>query len=139
MRLFVCVPQAIEFWATLCDYELDLSEGELGPGEVNHRFIPAVCTHLVPVLLEHLIMQARGQRCIVETAAMSCFVRHCDWCCLLFLRAAAANAAGAPHHAGVWVNLGLSLIQMKTLHTAATGAGTAGAPCASSCRRVGTW
>jgi importin subunit beta-1 len=63
--------QAVEFWSTLCDYELDLEEeareraeaegadanNNSGGGEVNHRFIAAACDHLAPVLLEQLTKQ----------------------------------------------------------------------------------
>lgn len=66
--------QAVEFWSTLCDYELDLEEearerAEAGESvdannaaasEVNHRFIAAACDHLVPVLLEQLTKQDEG-------------------------------------------------------------------------------
>lgn len=52
--------QAVEFWSTLCDIELDLAD-EDDPAEVNHHFIKAVVPHLVPVLLKQLTKQDEGQ------------------------------------------------------------------------------
>ncbi|KAF8069441.1 KPNB1 [Scenedesmus sp. PABB004] len=52
--------QAVEFWSTLCDIELDLAD-EDDPTEVNHHFIAAVVPHLVPVLLKQLTKQEEGQ------------------------------------------------------------------------------
>lgn len=52
--------QAIEFWNTICDYEIELEE-EGESGEVNHHFIAAVCPHLLPVILEQLVKQEEGQ------------------------------------------------------------------------------
>lgn len=50
--------QAIEFWSTLCDQELDIKEtGE----EPYHGFIPAAAPHLVPILLQLLTKQEEGQ------------------------------------------------------------------------------
>jgi importin subunit beta-1 len=56
--------QAVEFWSTLCDYELELEEEEEaggGGGEENQHFIKAATVHLVPVLLEQLTKQEEGQ------------------------------------------------------------------------------
>eukprot|EP00879_Flechtneria_rotunda_P012371 GHRR01012918.1.p1 GENE.GHRR01012918.1~~GHRR01012918.1.p1 ORF type:complete len:702 (+),score=217.59 GHRR01012918.1:232-2106(+) len=52
--------QAVEFWSTLCDIELDLQDTD-DVSEVNHHFIKAVVPHLVPVLLEQLTKQEEGQ------------------------------------------------------------------------------
>eukprot|EP00775_Hariotina_reticulata_P014411 gene14411-14517_t len=52
--------QAVEFWSTLCDIELDLQD-EADPSEVNHDFIKAVVPHLAPVLLKQLTKQEEGQ------------------------------------------------------------------------------
>ncbi|KIZ03724.1 Importin subunit beta-1 [Monoraphidium neglectum] len=53
--------QAVEFWSTLCDYELELEEEGEAAEETNHNFIKAVTPHLVPVLLEQLVKQEEGQ------------------------------------------------------------------------------
>ncbi|GBF94393.1 importin subunit beta-like [Raphidocelis subcapitata] len=53
--------QAIEFWSTLCDYELELEEEGEDADETNHGFIKAVTPHLVAVLLEQLTKQEEGQ------------------------------------------------------------------------------
>ena len=53
--------QAVEFWATLCDYELELEEEGADAGEPSHHFIKAATPHLAPVLLEQLTKQEEGQ------------------------------------------------------------------------------
>lgn len=51
--------QAIEFWSTICDTELEIMED---PGEEpNHGFIKSVCPHFVPILMELLTKQEEGQ------------------------------------------------------------------------------
>jgi len=52
--------QAIEFWSTICDTEVDLIE-EPSPEEPCHHFMRAACPHLTPVLLEQLTKQEEGQ------------------------------------------------------------------------------
>eukprot|EP00195_Chlamydomonas_chlamydogama_P009742 CAMPEP_0202900576 /NCGR_PEP_ID=MMETSP1392-20130828/11916_1 /ASSEMBLY_ACC=CAM_ASM_000868 /TAXON_ID=225041 /ORGANISM="Chlamydomonas chlamydogama, Strain SAG 11-48b" /LENGTH=865 /DNA_ID=CAMNT_0049586993 /DNA_START=281 /DNA_END=2875 /DNA_ORIENTATION=+ len=52
--------QAIEFWSTICDTELDLTE-DPDPDEPCHNFIKAAAPHLIPILLELLTKQEEGQ------------------------------------------------------------------------------
>lgn len=52
--------QAIEFWCTICEEELD-KDDEGDSTEVNHKFIKAALPHLVPMLMEQLTKQEEGQ------------------------------------------------------------------------------
>lgn len=51
-----CPLQAVEFWSTVCDTEIDLDE-EDDDSMPNHKFIEAAAPQLVPVLLEQLTKQ----------------------------------------------------------------------------------
>ncbi len=51
-----CSLQAVEFWSTVCDTEIDLDE-EDDDSMPNHKFIEAAAPQLVPVLLEQLTKQ----------------------------------------------------------------------------------
>lgn len=55
--------QALEFWCTVCEEELDRGgeAGEADSESINHRFIQAALPHLVPLLLEQLTKQEEGQ------------------------------------------------------------------------------
>eukprot|EP00878_Enallax_costatus_P011619 GHUV01012128.1.p1 GENE.GHUV01012128.1~~GHUV01012128.1.p1 ORF type:complete len:603 (+),score=213.52 GHUV01012128.1:279-2087(+) len=53
--------QAVEFWSTLCDIELDLEDDDDPSEAVNHHFITAATPHLVPVLLKQLTKQEEDQ------------------------------------------------------------------------------
>ncbi|KAL4428164.1 hypothetical protein ABPG75_002253 [Micractinium tetrahymenae] len=57
------VLQAIEFWCTIAEEELD-RDGEASSSDadsVNHNFIKTALPHLVPLLLEQLTKQEEGQ------------------------------------------------------------------------------
>ncbi len=59
-RARVCGAQALEFWNTICEEELDiLAEGD--PAVPCHNFMQAAVPHLVPILLEQLTKQEEGQ------------------------------------------------------------------------------
>ena len=51
--------QAVEFWSTVCDTEIDLLDNA-DPLEPCHFFIKAACPHLTPILLEQLTKQEEG-------------------------------------------------------------------------------
>lgn len=53
--------QAVEFWSTLCDYELELAEEGEDADEAPLNFIKSATPHLAPVLLEQLTKQEEGQ------------------------------------------------------------------------------
>ncbi|KAK9809817.1 hypothetical protein WJX73_009625 [Symbiochloris irregularis] len=55
--------QAIEFWCTICEEELDLQEdGDAGDSSaINHHFTQQALEHLVPLLLKQLMKQEEGQ------------------------------------------------------------------------------
>lgn len=56
--------QAIEFWSTICDVEIELqeTEGDSGDSEPPHsRFIEKALQSLVPLLLETLLKQEEDQ------------------------------------------------------------------------------
>jgi len=95
--------QAVEFWSTLCDYELELLEEGEDSEEQNHGFIRAVTPHLVPVLLEQLTKQEEGQEQDESTwnLAMSA-----GTCLGLMARVAGNDVVPVVRDAGVLVGWG---------------------------------
>eukprot|EP00798_Chlamydomonas_sp_ICE-L_P030705 gene30705-35732_t len=51
--------QALEFWSTLCDTELDLLDQDSAEAPCHH-FMKAASPHLIPILLELLTKQEEG-------------------------------------------------------------------------------
>ncbi|KAI3428693.1 hypothetical protein D9Q98_007516 [Chlorella vulgaris] len=55
------VLQALEFWCTVAEEELERDGDGTDADSVNHNFIRAALPHLVPLLLEQLTKQEEGQ------------------------------------------------------------------------------
>ncbi|KAF5803016.1 putative importin-beta domain, armadillo-like helical, importin beta family [Helianthus annuus] len=53
--------QAIEFWSSICDEEIDLQDFESGDSYPHSRFIEKALSLLVPMLLETLLKQDEDQ------------------------------------------------------------------------------
>ncbi|KAL5974971.1 Importin subunit beta-1 [Asimina triloba] len=54
--------QAIEFWSSICDEEIEIQEEDGGSGAVSHsHFIEKALTSLAPMLLETLLKQEEDQ------------------------------------------------------------------------------
>jgi importin subunit beta-1 len=65
--------QAIEFWSTICEVELEIQEDEEeeeedGGGNVNHHFIQQGCAQLIPLLLATLQRQVATHSTVYCTA-----------------------------------------------------------------------
>lgn len=68
--------QAVEFWTTICDEEIDLAEDaeearltHRQPEQPSHNFVRQGLQHLCPLLLEAMCKQARTREIEAERAA----------------------------------------------------------------------